>query len=92
MAITTLDEAKTQYLENLSYQREGSQLKAQLFIESCDALLMLRPMKTNRAEFGIDFESLKEARDLAIKWLAANPGSSRPMVRFGDFDNFRDHY
>lgn len=91
MPIATLDDAKTQYLENLSYQREGSQLKAQLFIEACDALLMLRPMKTNRAEFGIDFESLKEARDLAVKWLAANPGAGRSAVRYADFQNFRDH-
>lgn len=92
MPLATLDEAKTQYLANLSYQRDNSREKAQLFIESCDALLMLRPSETNRAEFGISFESLKEAKQLAAQWLAMNPGTARRTARYADFENFRDHW
>lgn len=90
MPIATLAEAKTQYLANLSYQRESSREKAQLFIEACDALLMLRPSQTNRGEFGVSFETLTEARKLAVQWLAANPGTARTTARYADFDNFRD--
>ncbi len=92
MAIATLSEAKAQYLANLSYQREGSREKAQLFIEACDALAMLRPSETNRGEFGISFETLNEARKLAVQWLAANPGTSRATARFVDLSNFRDEW
>lgn len=95
MAYTTFSDAKTGYLTNAGYRTAGSSAMALLFIESCDALLLLRPASTGRGEQNISFETLKDAKRSAEEWLAANPPASstgRQQMRYADLTNFRDDH
>jgi hypothetical protein len=96
MAYTTFSDAKTGYLTNAGYRTANSSAMALLFIEACDALLLLRPASTGRGEQSISFETLKDAKRSAEEWLAANPpsinGTGRQSQRYADMSNFRDEW
>lgn len=93
MSISTFDDALAQYLGNLSYEREGSVLKAQLFVEACGAMLLLFPasQRTMNGEVRSDPTRWTHEMERARRWIANNPSSSASAgaIRFPDFSEFR---
>ena len=93
MPIATFDDASDQYLENLSYEREGSTAKAWLFIEACRAMLILFPKRSKAGENEVEFDASRLTREIeeARQWVGNNPNSSvaASTVRFPDFAEFR---
>jgi len=94
---STLADAKTQYMANLGWKTEASTSKCALFIEACQALLLLMPAEVGRGRGGsqvkMEMNLIADRLKSAEVWLAQNggtgSGSTGGAVRFASFENFR---
>lgn len=92
---STLAEIQAEYLDNMSYEREGSTTKARLFIEACMALALRTPKRTSHgggggSELEIDTAVLQSERDKAERWLSshktvATGGAGAQVLVFNEF-------
>ena len=81
----TITSASTQadivgeYLDNLSYDIDGSAAKCKLFIAACRALLVMHPNNWEQTSVKIQFDPKLWADQLnaAITWLAVNGTGSQ---------------
>lgn len=97
MALTTLDAAAAQYLENATYKLDRSAAKCRLFIEACYALLLLLPKQSRDGRTGIEShynpEMVQQALSKAELWYSANGttdgGGGGGSVRHLSFQNYR---
>ena len=72
MAVTTYALAKTQYLDNLDWEADGSVTKANLFAQACSALMVHLPAVSEGAGTRTEFKtselrkSMNDARAFAV--------------------------
>lgn len=91
---STYAEIEAEYLDTLSYEREGSVSKAYRHAEACSALRLKRPNTSTKGSNSVSFsvESLEAAAKAATQFARANDtatgGSS--FVR-ASFTSLRDH-
>jgi hypothetical protein len=89
-ASSTQQEIVGQYLDNLSYDMDGSVAKAKLFIAACRALLVMHPTTWSHAQSSIQFNPNlweKQLQD-AQRWLSSRV--SQGNVNHMSFRGFRN--
>lgn len=100
MAITSsssYDDVKDAYLDNLSYETDGSTTKALAFVEACRALILFVPSRNVQGGRGgheteFDIAEIRRQLETARAYVAANStavGTAGSMIGV-DFRNFRD--
>lgn len=90
---STLTEIKNAYLDNASYEEDGSTSKAAAFITACRMLLAKLPKRAlhgGRNEIELDLGQIRKELDQAKTWLAtSSTAATGGGVRFNDFTSFR---
>lgn len=90
---STVEDQRAAYLDNLSYQTDGSVAKARAFVEACLALLMTLPKSVGTGETNADLnpELIQKQLEYAQRWVATNNTTSNGgSVRHLSFRNLRD--
>lgn len=90
---STLADVRAAYLDNLSYETDGSVAKARAFVEACRAILSWPSdsmKETVRSMF--DLTRIENQLTQAQDWIAANntSGAHFGQVKHVDFGGFRD--
>lgn len=92
---STYAQIKASYLDNASYEEDGSTSKAAAFITAC-RMLIHHPSRTRVGspggagqEMEFDLAVLQAEMKAAQEWKAANDQSAGSRTTYGDFANFR---
>ena len=94
-ATSTPADIEGAYLDNMSYDSDGSPDKCRAFISACRGLLLRRPETASRGAsdssqaFTWSMESIRKELEAARQWLAFAPASVGGPVH-PDFSDLRD--
>ena len=91
---STIEEMKAAWLDNASYEEEGSVEKAKKFITACRCLILKTPAKmaqggSNATDIEMEVRLYSEQIDDARKFLAANSSCASAGITLLDATNFR---
>jgi hypothetical protein len=94
---STLEEVKASYIDNASYEEDGSVVKCRAFITACRILVLKMPRSAGKGDASSVFSTdlVQQELDNARKWLTANGGTVTPRnggggdVRHFDMRGFR---
>lgn len=90
---STLTAIVAAYIDNASYDEDGSTAKARTFITACRILLVRRAKRVVHAgeEVELDLGQIDTQLSAAKRWLAANRGSDDGGggIKHADFADYR---
>lgn len=92
---STFSEIEDEYLDTLSYEREGSVSKAFRHAEACSALRLKRPNTATKGSNSVSYsvESLEAAAKAALAYARGNDNTNTGGSSFvrASFRNLRDN-
>lgn len=91
---STAAEVRAAYMDNASYEEDGSATKAAAFITACRLLLLMMPKLINQgsAQLATSPDQIRAEMTRAQAWYATNAETSaggNGSVRYADLRDFR---
>lgn len=88
---SSVAQIRAAYLDNLSYETDGSTSKALAFIEACRAILAFPNSSKDGSQLQFDHGQVAAQLAEAQRYVSANSGSGGyGSVKHPDFAGFRD--
>lgn len=89
---STIDEIVAAYMDNASYDEDGSVAKARTFITACRLLLVKRPQRyrgLDGTEIELDLELIERQLAEARTWLSTHPDVATSSVKHFSLEDLR---